>query len=88
MIPDPQTSPPAPIRPDGIVRPESFVNVDVLAQADLTAQMIADGVTWTYRVLDILDDALIAKGEHRFARLVEQANLSSMVGNTSMRGSY
>jgi hypothetical protein len=82
----PQAFPPTPTRPQGVVRPESFVNVSVLKQAGLTAQMIADGVTWAYWVLDTLDDALIAKSEHRLAMLVEQANLSSMVGNLLRAG--
>lgn len=43
--------------------------------------MILQGIAYTYRVLDAIDDKLMAEGEPRLSRMIELANLSSVIGN-------
>lgn len=52
--------------------------------ADLTkmsSSSLADAVASVYHTLDMIDDQLTARGSLPLAKLVELANLSSMVGN-------
>lgn len=47
----------------------------------LTAEIVAAAIEDTYHTLDMLDKQLVENGGLPFARLVELANLSSMIGN-------
>ncbi len=51
------------------------------ASTGLTAEMIAAAIDETYHTLDLLDRQLEESGVQPFAKLVELANLSSMIGN-------
>lgn len=43
--------------------------------------MVSNGVTFTHQILDNIDSKLTSTGSVKLARLVELANLSSIVGN-------
>jgi hypothetical protein len=57
------------------------VNTDVLAPAGLTVEMLISGIEYTYGILDAVDSTLLSRGAERFAKMVELANLASMIGN-------
>jgi hypothetical protein len=59
----------------------SFVNTQVLVPAGLTTPMLVDAILYTYSILDAVDNTLLLRGAERMARMVELANLSSMIGN-------
>lgn len=60
----------------------AFLNENALHQhTGLTSKQLAEGIASCYATMDVIDAELIRRGEQRIARLVELANLSSMVGN-------
>ena len=68
--------------------PRRLVNRDCLgpddelrARTGLTGEIIAAAIDDTYHTLDVLDRVLIENGAPPFSKLVELANLSSMIGN-------
>jgi hypothetical protein len=65
--------------------PEQFHNPGSLA-AGLSQQMIIDGVNTAYRILDAIDEQLLASGSPRLASMVELANLSAIIGNFTASG--
>jgi transcriptional regulator with XRE-family HTH domain len=54
---------------------------ELRAGTGLTADVITAAIDDTYHTLDLLDRQLEESGVQRFAKLVELANLSSMIGN-------
>jgi hypothetical protein len=52
----------------------------------LTPEALAAGVTYTYDILDFLDEQLLLKGASRMTQVVELTNLSAMVGNLLRAG--
>ena len=54
---------------------------NLLALTGLNGQTIVGAIESTYNTLDIIDEQLIARDSPPMARLVELANLSSMLGN-------
>jgi len=62
-------------------QPNSFIKVPGLEKAGITIDMIAAGVAYTYEILDAIDEKLLASGAFRLAKLIELANLSSVIGN-------
>ncbi len=61
--------------------PTGFANDDALAALGLTRQQLAKSIIGTYRLLDRIDETLIGDGVDPLCRIVELANLSSMIGN-------
>ena len=59
----------------------TIFNADVLLEAGLTAEMVGEGILYTYRMLDAMDNQLVESGAFRLALMFELANVSSMVGN-------
>jgi hypothetical protein len=59
----------------------TIFNEDALASAGLTADIVGEGILYTYRMLDAMDSQLIGAGAFRLANMFELANVSSMVGN-------
>jgi len=71
-----------------IIRPpieHCFFNVSLLNNG-LTWQMIHSGINYTYKTLDKIETTLIQEGSPRLSKLVELANLSSMIGNLLANG--
>lgn len=62
-------------------QPIAFTNVPGLEEAGITVDMIAAGVAYTYEILEAIDEKLVASGAFRLAKLIELANLSSVLGN-------
>jgi DNA-binding XRE family transcriptional regulator len=60
-----------------------FINGSVLEAAGLTAEMVQGGIAYSYRILDAIDQTLLSSNTTRIAKMVELANLSSMLGNIS-----
>jgi transcriptional regulator with XRE-family HTH domain len=58
-----------------------FINESILIESGLTAEMIRSGIGYSYTILDAIDDTLLSGNAPRLARIVELANLSSMLGN-------
>src|SRR5687768_6067793 len=56
-------------------------NDDLQASTGLSGETIALAIDDAYHTLDLLDHQLMESGALPFARLVELANLSSMIGN-------
>lgn len=56
-------------------------DADLRASTGLTTEVIAAAIDDTYHTLDLLDRQLQESGVQPFAKLVELANLSSMIGN-------
>lgn len=54
---------------------------DLVRLTGLTHDMLSRGIESCYRTLDIIDEQLLARESEPIARLVELANLSSMLGN-------
>lgn len=52
-----------------------------LADIGLTSWMITQGILYTYRILDIVDNTLIERDAFRLSQMMELANLSTFVGN-------
>jgi hypothetical protein len=48
--------------------------------------MVRAGVESAYKTLDLIDSKLIESGLQRLARLVELANLSTIIGNLIAEG--
>ena len=72
------------IRAERARRPKSSCirNADRLEQfSGFTGDMLLQAIDNTYRTLDTIDRQLMAKGSPPIGKLVELANLSSMVGN-------
>lgn len=63
-----------------------IMNQSNLGGFGLTAEMIASAITYTYQVLDAIDQRTAEFGEPRLSQLLELANLSSVVGNLFGRG--
>jgi hypothetical protein len=64
----------------------AFLNEAITAVAGLTPPMIQESIRYTYQILDALDQTLVASEAPRMARMVELANLSSIVGNLLAAG--
>ena len=63
-------------------KPACIRNAERLKEfSGLTGKILLDAISNTYRTLDTIDRQLVAKGSPPMGRLVELANLSSMVGN-------
>jgi hypothetical protein len=61
--------------------PNGFVNPQAIGDVGLTHKQIAKSIVGTYRLLDRIDATLTADGVDPLCRIVELANLSSMIGN-------
>ena len=57
-----------------------------LRQVGLTSEILRSAVSFLNGTLDVMDEALLARGTGRIAELVELANLSSMIGNVFRSG--
>lgn len=64
----------------------NFLRNDALAPSGLTIQMLAEGVSSTYKTLDAVDKTLLDMGNTRLSTMVELANLSSMLGSLLASG--
>lgn len=58
-----------------------FINEGVLRAAGLTLEMVKGGITYSYSILDGIDQALLEGNASPLAKMVELANLSSILGN-------
>jgi transcriptional regulator with XRE-family HTH domain len=56
-------------------------DTDLRTTTGLTADAIVTAIDATYHTLDLLDNQLLENGATPFSKLVELANLSSMIGN-------
>lgn len=63
-----------------------IVNEASLLAYGMTPEMIASAVSYTYSVLDAIDEKMGEFSEPRLSGLLELANLSSIVGNLFGRG--
>lgn len=72
--------------PARVVRESDVKRRPELAEFGLGAPMIASAITYTYAVLDAIDERMAEFGEPRLSQLLELANLSSVVGNLFGRG--
>jgi hypothetical protein len=54
--------------------------------AGMTHDSLRQGIEEAYAILDSIDHGLLSKGYPRFAKMVELANLSSVVGNVLAEG--
>jgi hypothetical protein len=61
--------------------PKGFANAQAVAILGLSHTQIAESIIGTYRLLDQIDATLTANGVDPLCRIVELANLSSMIGN-------
>ena len=64
-----------------IVKSDQFHDNSKLQKADLRILEIVEGINYTYKLLDIIDNELVANQSCRLSQLVELANLSSIIGN-------
>jgi hypothetical protein len=71
---------------DRIISPDQIRNRHVLDAVGLAPKAISEGVTYTYDILDFLDDQLLKKGANRMTQVVELTNLSAMAGNLLRTG--
>lgn len=60
---------------------DGFIDSPLLAEAGLTLAIIQASMVYAYRILDAIDQTLLNNDVSRIAKMVELANLSSMVGN-------
>lgn len=67
------------------LRPAGIVACGSLA-CGLDVGMIAKGVEFAYKTLDLIDSKLLESGLCRLSRLVELANLSTIIGNLIAEG--
>lgn len=72
--------------PNRIISPNQIVNLPSIQAFGITAEMIASAITYTYQVLDAIDEKMAGFGEPRLSVLIELANLSAIVGNLFGRG--
>lgn len=63
----------------------AWVDRDELS-CGLNPTMIGEGVRFTYKTLDTIDSTLVESGSSRLSKLVELANLSTIVGNLLAEG--
>jgi hypothetical protein len=61
--------------------PSGFANDQALHVLGLGREQIASAMVGTYRLLDRIDETLVADGVDPLCLIVELANLSSMIGN-------
>ncbi|GAB4207761.1 MAG: hypothetical protein OHK0022_36400 [Roseiflexaceae bacterium] len=64
----------------------TFINSELLSEAGLTENMIREGITYTYLILDIIDRTLLSNKAFRLANMMELANLSTFIGNLFAAG--
>lgn len=69
-----------------VVTESQIINQADLGGFGLTANVVASAITYTYQVLDAIDQRTADFGEPRLSQLLELANLSSVVGNLFGRG--
>ncbi|MCU0498745.1 MAG: helix-turn-helix domain-containing protein [Anaerolineae bacterium] len=65
---------------------EGFLNEKALKEVGLTSEMVKQSILYSYRILDALDQTLLTGHAYPLAKLVELANLSSMLGNLLSTG--
>lgn len=58
-----------------------FLNNSVLKENGLSWQMLYEGINYTYRTLDKIENTLVEEGAPRLSKIGELATLSSMIGN-------
>lgn len=61
--------------------PDGFANDEAIAVLGLSRKQIVSSIVGTYRLLDSIDATLVNDGVEPLCRIVELANLSSMMGN-------
>ena len=59
----------------------TFFDHDAVKRLGLETEMLAGAVSYTYSVLDAIDEQLTSQSEGRLSELLELANLSAIVGN-------
>lgn len=59
----------------------TFTNIGVLEEVGLSSEILRNGIEYTYHILDVIDNTLIASGSFRLSQMMELANLSTFVGN-------
>jgi hypothetical protein len=59
---------------------KNFINHEAI-QHGLTSNMLSAGIEYVYKTIDIIDEKLLEAGSPRISRLVELANLSTIIGN-------
>jgi len=58
-----------------------FLNAPILAEIGLPVEMVKSSMTYSYAILDAIDQTLRSGNAAHLAKNVELANLSSMIGN-------
>lgn len=58
-----------------------LINKQALEVAGLTPEILLGSITYAYSILDAIDQTLVSANATHIARMVELANLSSMIGN-------
>lgn len=66
---------------DRKVAAELIETTDAMDSAGLTGPMIADSITFAYKTIDHIDDALSSVGAERLVDIVELASFSAILGN-------
>lgn len=65
---------------------QGFIHEEVLKEVGLTIEMVKQSIFYSYQILDALDQTLLTGHAYPLAKLVELANLSSMLGNLLSTG--
>lgn len=64
----------------------TFVNTEELLRAGLTTEILKSGIIHVYKIIDLIDEQLLANDTPRLSGIVELNNLSSILGNLLATG--
>lgn len=63
------------------VQPLTLVNTEVLSRAALTPEIITSAIFHAYKILDLIDEQLVANQVSRLSGMIELNSLSAILGN-------
>lgn len=63
-----------------------YFDRQILFDVGLTAEILSQGIAYTYHILDLIDKTLLERGAFRLSQMMELANLSTFVGNLLATG--